>query len=85
MDKKTIKHESADLGLIFCAYNLRSIFNLIDQNLLKQYLKLLALNFGALRAIFKSFYILFSFKKVKVAHFKKNFNFSLNLIYLLTD
>ena len=59
--KKMIKHESADLGLIFCAYNLRSIFNLIDQNLLQQYLKLLALNFGALRAIFKSFYILFSF------------------------
>ena len=60
-----IKHKSADLGLIFCAYNLRSIFNLIDQNLLQQYLKVLALNFGALRAIFKSFYILFFLRKWK--------------------
>ena len=53
--KKMIKHESADLGLIFCAYNLRSIFNLIDQNLLQQYLKVLALNFGALERFLNPF------------------------------
>jgi hypothetical protein len=45
MTKKTIKHASADVGLIFTAYNLRSIFNLIDTNVLKQYLKILYLLF----------------------------------------
>ena len=63
----------------------RRILNLIDHNLLKQYLKVLDLYFGTLRAIFKAFYALFSFEKVKVAFFKKNFNCSLNHIYLLTD
>ncbi len=56
MTKKTIKHASADVGLIFTAYNLRRIFNLIDQNLLRQYLKVLALYFGLLRAFFIAFY-----------------------------
>ena len=55
MTKKTIKHASADVGLIFTAYNLRRIFNLIDQNLLKQYLKVLALYFGILTALFNAF------------------------------
>ena len=62
MTKKTIKHASADVGLIFSAYNLRRIFNLIDQNLLKQYLKVLAFYFGIITAFFKSFYGLFCFK-----------------------
>ena len=62
MTKKTIKRASADVGLIFCAYNLRRIFNLINQNLLKQYLKVLALFFGVLTAIFKAFCGLFYFK-----------------------
>jgi hypothetical protein len=34
-DKKTMKHASADVGLIFSAYNLRQIFYLVDQNPLK--------------------------------------------------
>ncbi|RDI53794.1 hypothetical protein IQ02_01857 [Flavobacterium glaciei] len=67
MTKKTIKHASADVGLIFCAYNLCRIFNLIDHNLLKQYLKVLALYFGTLRAIFIAFYTLFYFEKAKEA------------------
>lgn len=62
MTKKTIKHASADVRLIFTAYNLRRIFNLIDQNLLKQYLKVLALYFWIVKAIFKAFYGLFYFK-----------------------
>ncbi|SFF28020.1 hypothetical protein SAMN04488131_113102 [Flavobacterium xueshanense] len=62
MTKKTIKHASADVGLIFTAYNLRRIFNLIDQNLLKQYLKVLALYFGVLTLVFNAFYGLFYFK-----------------------
>ncbi|TDD96223.1 IS1182 family transposase [Flavobacterium cellulosilyticum] len=56
MTKKTIKHASADVGLIFTAYNLRRIFNLIDQNLLKQYLKMLTLFVLAIRSFFKAFY-----------------------------
>ena len=85
MTKKTIKHASADVGLIFSAYNLRRIFNLIDQNLLKQYLKVLALFFEALTALFNAFYAKFSFESMKVTFLKKNFNCSLNPIYLLTD
>jgi hypothetical protein len=65
MTKKTIKHAAADVGLIFSAYNLRRIFNLIDQNLLKQYLKVLAFYFGIITAFFKSFYGLFCFKNEK--------------------
>ena len=37
----------------------------IDHNLLKQYLKVLALYFVMLRAIFKAFYGLFCFKNHK--------------------
>ena len=55
MTKKTIKHASADVGLIFTAYNLRRIFNLIDQNELKQYLKVLALLFWTIKVLFKAF------------------------------
>ncbi|MFE3849307.1 hypothetical protein ACFX5D_15185 [Flavobacterium sp. LB3P45] len=55
MTKKTIKHASADVGLIFIAYNLHRVFNLIDQNLLKQYLKVLALYFAVLTPVFNAF------------------------------
>ena len=41
MTKKSIKHASADVGLIFIAFNLRRIFNLIDPNLMKKHLKML--------------------------------------------
>ena len=58
-----IKHKSADLGLIFCAYNLRCIFNLIDQNLLQQYLKVLALNFGDLERFLNPFTPYFLLRK----------------------
>jgi hypothetical protein len=85
MTKKTIKHASADVGLIFSAYNLRRIFNLIDQNILKQYLKVLAPFFDALTALFSAFYAKFSFENAKVTFLKKNFNCRLNPIYLLTD
>jgi len=55
MTKKTIKHASADVGLIFSAYNLRQIFNIIDHNLLKKYLIELAWFFLAIRSFFKAF------------------------------
>lgn len=36
--KKGIKRANADVGLMFCAYNLRRIINLVDKNLLKKFL-----------------------------------------------
>lgn len=41
MTKRSIKHASADVGLIFTAFNLRRIFNLVDKNMLKRYLEAL--------------------------------------------
>jgi hypothetical protein len=55
MTKKTIKHASADVGLIFTAYNLRRIFNLIDQNVLKQYLKARALFLWQINSFLEAF------------------------------
>lgn len=55
MTKKTIKRASADVGLIFTAYNLRRLLNLIDPNEFKQYLKILALLFWSIKAVFKAF------------------------------
>jgi len=37
MTKKTIKHAQADVGLIFTAYNLRRIFNLVTPEILENY------------------------------------------------
>lgn len=54
MTKKTMKHASADVGLIFTSYNLRRIFNLIDQNLLKKFLGELGFLFLILSKHFKA-------------------------------
>jgi transposase len=54
MTKKSIIHASADVGLIFTAFNLRRIFNLVDHNLLKKYFKVLASFLWFVRAYFKS-------------------------------
>jgi transposase len=53
MTKKTIKRASADVGLIFTCYNLRRIFNLIDQNQLKEFLRKLVFYYLVLRRHFK--------------------------------
>ena len=57
MTKKSIKHASSDVGLIFIAFNLRRIINLIDPNLIKKYLKLLWLAllsyFGKFKVVLK--------------------------------
>ena len=58
MTKKSIKHASADVGLIFTAFNLRRIFNLIDKNMLKEYLGVL---FGFLSLVSKHFKSLYVF------------------------
>lgn len=55
MTKKTMTHASADVGLIFTAYNLRRIFNILDKNVLKVYLKKLASCFDCFTVFFKDF------------------------------
>lgn len=40
MTKKSIHHASADVGLIFTAFNLRRIFNILGSTTLKSYMKL---------------------------------------------
>jgi hypothetical protein len=54
MTKKTMNHASADVGLIFTCYNLRRVFNIIDQNLLKKFLRELAVAFFVLSSHFKA-------------------------------
>ncbi len=53
MTKKSIKHACADVGLIFTAFNLRRIFNIIDRHVLKKYLNVLALLLLLHKAYFK--------------------------------
>ena len=77
LTKKGIKRASADVGLMFAAYNLRRIFNLIDANVLKEYLRILWLCFLAIFGLFKSFLTNF-----KPRFFPKpTFSFLLNLIF----
>lgn len=45
LTKKYLKRAEADVGLIFTAYNLRRIMNIIDKDLLKAYLRTLVLAF----------------------------------------
>lgn len=65
MTKKTIEHATADVGLIFTAYNLRRIFNIMGKNDLKAFLKDLDLDFSGLRGYFKAFIATF-FKSNKL-------------------
>ncbi|MFV0605046.1 MAG: hypothetical protein ACK5NK_04310, partial [Niabella sp.] len=53
MTKKTIKRASADVGLVFCAFNLRRIFNIIDRETLMKYLKALFSVFSLIPGYFK--------------------------------
>ena len=62
MTKKTIQHANADVGMIFTAYNLRRIFNLIDKKMLKAYLKELELSFLTYIAHFKAILGVFFYK-----------------------
>ena len=58
--KKGINRATADVGLIFVAYNLRRIFNLIDKNTLQKYFKELALLFRDFFALPKQFLAFFT-------------------------
>ena len=82
MTKKTIKRASADVGIIFTAFNLRRIFNIIDQNLLKQYLKVLVLFFKEYRRHFKDLYSSILFEKQLTRFYKQAFFCTTNQLYL---
>lgn len=72
MTKKTMKHATADVGLIFTAYNLRRIFNLLDQNLLKRFLQELAFTFTLLSTHFEAIYKDFIFQNQTNSTFRNN-------------
>jgi hypothetical protein len=78
-------HNSEQIMIDFLPYKLQSIFNLMDQNLVKQYIKVLALYFEVLTAVFNAFHELFSFKNHQATFYRKNLNCSLNPIYLLSN
>ena len=68
MTKKTLKHAAADVGLIFTAYNLRRLFNIIGPNLLKSYLKQAVALFLCFSGLIKS--ILSRFTALKFLRLK---------------
>lgn len=45
MTKKSKKHASADVGLMFTAFNLRRIMNIVDKNVFKKFLQELVFYF----------------------------------------
>ena len=83
MTKKTIKHASADVGLIFTAYNLKRIFNLVDLNMLKMYLKRTAFFYWPNSALFKAFYDIVNFEINVSVFFKRRIYCLGNGLYLL--
>jgi len=82
MTKKTIQHASANVGLIFTCYNLRRIFNLIDQNTLKKFIKELGFAFWRPSSHFKAFYAIFSIKNYPTTFCKTNRYAMLKRLYL---
>ena len=85
MTKKTIRHVSADVGLIFTAYNLKRIFNLLDINELKKYLKSTALFHELNSTRFKAFYPVLKFEINGNVFFKTANYSSINGLYLLQN
>ena len=69
MTKKTIKHASADVGLIFIAFNLRRIINLIDSNYIIKYLKQLWLTLLSYLNQFKAILKQLFFSQTKITFF----------------
>lgn len=82
MTKKSMKHASADVGLIFTCYNLRRIFNLIGQNELKEFLKKLAFCFSILTSYFKPLERLLKFQFTTTAFSNPLQMVFLNRLYL---
>ena len=78
--KKGIKRANADVGLMFTAFNLRRLINIIDRNLLKQFLKELSSLFFAKTVLLKallSHLSNFSFQTIFSSRFKNQVSLSL--------
>lgn len=65
MTKKTIQRASADVGLIYVAFNLRRIFNILSQKELKKFLRELDFCFSCFKRHLFAFYglVIFDVKK----------------------
>ena len=85
MTKKSIKHASADVGLIFTAYNLKRIFNLVDLNMLKMYLKRTALFYWLNTTHLKAFYGFLNFEIKRCVFYNLRNYCSGNGLYLLQN
>lgn len=83
MTKKTIRHASADVGLIFTAFNLRRIFNSIDLKVLKDYLSTLAALFVRMISKFKPLYDLLSSAMINSKSQNRCFLMPANRLYLI--
>jgi len=79
MTKKSMKSASADVGLIFTAYNLRRIFNLIDQNELKKYLRAFIGFILIIRSYFKAY---LSSRKIVYKTLLRQIQVYLKVLYL---
>ena len=66
LTKQGKERASADVGLIFSAYNLRRIFTILGQNLLKKFLQELVFYFSILRSYLKRFTATFFDKNSKL-------------------
>jgi hypothetical protein len=75
-------HHSTHVGLIFTAYNLRRIFNLVDQNSPKQYLRVLASFLQLLIALFTPFSCIKIFAINYRRSYKTSFLCTINQLYL---
>lgn len=85
MTKKTISHASADVGLMFTAFNLRRILNLIDPDTLKKYLKLFVCFYFAIMVYFKHIWGHHFSCGNMCAPKKSPFFMGLNQLYLSAD
>ncbi len=65
--KSSQKHVSSDAAYIFCS----KIFNLVDQNILKEYLRILEFYCETVKAIFKAFYTSIYFYSHKLTFAKR--------------
>lgn len=70
MTKKTKKRASTDVGFIYIAFNLRRIFNILDRNELKKYLRVLDFYFCQFRSDLEPIYGLIFFRS-KIVNFEK--------------
>ena len=82
LTKRGKERAAADVGFIFSAFNLRRIFNILDRNLLKVFLKTHALFFIAIQSRFKLFRANFTLIFYPISQKIHIRNISLNLIYL---